>query len=716
MEQTTTRRIALIGAVALLAAVTANGVRAQAGDTKRDGATSAADVTFASHIASIIHSKCTACHRPGQSAPFPLIDYDDVRRRAKQIASVVRTRYMPPWLPAAGHASYRDDRSLSTEQIALIERWVDAGAPEGDKTKTPQPPEFPPGWQLGTPDLVVRPTDTYMLRAAGDDDFRNLLIPIPIDRPRYVRAVEFRFQTPRAVHHAIAQVDRSGSCRRLAAQEDGPGFGGMTMGQSRPPGGHFLGWTPGRAPHEAAGETMFTLRPGDEFVIQLHLVPIGKAAPLRPMIGFYFSDEPPKSSAYALVMRNDRIDIPAGEKNYVLEDHFVLPEKARAVSVYPHAHFLGKALHAFAELPSGKKEWLVRIDDWDFNWQDAYTFAQPIDLPKGTVIRFHYTFDNSEGNIRNPNSPPIRVVSGNRSVDEMATLTLQLELENRDKRRLVEIASWRREIERAPKNHFAHYNLGNELRDAGKLGEAIQAFRASVKLQPTFKSALNNLGTALKDAGKYPEAADVLKKALAVERDADSLNNLGNVERAMGRADRALALFDEAVRLAPKDPIIHNNRGNALLSLGRLDDARKAMLRSVSLDPQNAISRANLGMLLGQIGRYDDAIRHLAKALALRPGLPPAHAKIAILLAAHPDPARRRPKEALRHAVAAVRASQHPDAFEALAIVHAAAGRFEEAAKVQSVAIQRTPPAQRQPRLARLRDFRAKRPFVLPKH
>ncbi|HAV64069.1 MAG TPA: hypothetical protein DCY13_17095, partial [Verrucomicrobiales bacterium] len=135
--------------------------------------------TFAADIAPIIHQNCSYCHRAGQAAPFELLTYADVSKRAKQIAEVTASRYMPPWLPAPGFNHFQEERRLSDEQISLIARWAEAGAPLGDEAKVPPPPEFADEWMRGTPDLVVRMEEPYELPADGPDVYRNFVIPIP---------------------------------------------------------------------------------------------------------------------------------------------------------------------------------------------------------------------------------------------------------------------------------------------------------------------------------------------------------------------------------------------------------------------------------------------------------------------------------------------------------------------------------------------------------
>src|SRR5262245_19960704 len=167
------------------------------------------EVTFSELVAPIVYRSCLPCHRAGESAPFQLLEYPEVAKRARQIVQVTGDRYMPPWLQSAGHGEFAGDRSLSDEEIATIARWFEAGAPEGDPAKLPPAPKATAGWQLGEPDLVLTMPEPFVLSEEGLDVFRNFVLPVPVDRARYVEAVELRPGNKRVVHHAVMRVDRT---------------------------------------------------------------------------------------------------------------------------------------------------------------------------------------------------------------------------------------------------------------------------------------------------------------------------------------------------------------------------------------------------------------------------------------------------------------------------------------------------------------------------
>ncbi|MDB2577388.1 hypothetical protein N9Z54_09395 [Planctomycetota bacterium] len=308
-------------------------------------------VTWSGSVAGIIHRHCAICHRPGQPAPFSLLTFDDARRKRRQIGRVTASGYMPPWLPS--HGTFIGARGLSQAEVDRVSAWIEGGAPRGDLEAEPSPPTFLSGWQLGEPDLVLTAEEWLEVPAAGPDLFQNLVLPVESGALRFVDAVELRPGNP-SVHHAVLQVDGTRGARALDAAEPGPGFGGMEMGLSVPPDGHFLGWTPGKATRRNGAGRAWRLWPGDDLVLQLHLTPTGKPERVRPSIGLYFTDVPPEETPFALVMRSERIDIAAGEPNFRAADHVVLPVATELRAVYPHAHYLCTHMVAWATPPRGR--------------------------------------------------------------------------------------------------------------------------------------------------------------------------------------------------------------------------------------------------------------------------------------------------------------------------------------------------------------------------
>jgi mono/diheme cytochrome c family protein len=376
--------------------------------------------TYNQDIAPILYQNCAGCHRPGEVAPFSLLTYQDSAKRAALIASVTKARVMPPWKPEPGYGEFRDARRLTEEQIALIQQWASSGAPEGDGTK-PVPPKFTEGWQLGQPDRVLTIPARFSVPADGPDVYRCFVLPLNLDKDTYMSAMEFRAGSRRTVHHALVFLDPRGEGRKLAAgSPDGsyscfgsPGFAGGLIG----------GWAPGITPRKPIAGFATTIPKGADLVMQIHYHPSGAPAQDQSSLGLFYSDPPTRGRALVLVA-NNHIDIAPGDGHYVIKASRTLAADAELIGITPHAHYLCKDMKVNAYLPDGSVKPLIWIKDWDFNWQGAYTYADPIPLAKGTRVELEYTYDNSENNPRNPSHPPVQVTYGEQTTNEMGLVFL----------------------------------------------------------------------------------------------------------------------------------------------------------------------------------------------------------------------------------------------------------------------------------------------------
>jgi Tfp pilus assembly protein PilF len=563
-------------------------------------------VTFTRDIAPILFRSCAPCHRPGEAAPFSLLSFADAKTRAYQIAAVTERRIMPPWLPAADDPKFADDLRLSAEQIAHIQTWAEQGAAEGDPSALPAKPRFVEGWQLGKPDVVVKATRPFALAAGGSDTYWNFVFRSPVDQTRWLKAIEIRPGDKRLVHHANVLVDR-GQTARLQEKQQGSGFGGMELtieSEVFDPDSHFLFWKPGSAPYIEPDGMAIRLDRDNDLVLNTHLQPSGKAETLEPSLGLYFTDKPATLHPILLQMENDRLlDIPAGEKDFVVSDDFTLPVDVDLLAIYPHAHYLGKDLRASATLPDGTTQSLIHIARWDLNWQAVYRYAEPVALPKGTTISMRFSYDNSADNIRNPNHPPQRVVAGNRASDEMAHLWLQVLPKDSaragvDPRSLIQEAMARHNLQKNPADFEAHYNLGALLQLRGELAESAAHFAEAVRIRPEDATANNAFGAALLGGGRSAESIPYLTAALRARPDYfDAHYNLGNALASQGDFNGALVHFRAAVRLNPQDANAEANLGSAFAETGNVKEARFHYERALALNPNHELARANLQQL-----------------------------------------------------------------------------------------------------------------------
>jgi hypothetical protein len=232
------------------------------------------------------------------------------------------------------------------------------------------------------------------------------------------------------------------------------------------------------------------LDPGTELVLNLHLQPSGKPEVIQSSVGLYFTDKPATRHPMLLQLQNDKaLNISAGEANFVVQSDLVLPVDVDVLAIYPHAHYLGKDLLATATFPDGMNKTLIHIPHWDVNWQGVFRYATPVRLPKGTKITMRYVYDNSEENVANPNQPPKRVTAGNRAIDEMSHLWLQVlpvqaDVKGVDARLLLMQALAERTLDNDPADFASHYTLASLLQARGDATSALRHYEAALQTRP----------------------------------------------------------------------------------------------------------------------------------------------------------------------------------------------------------------------------------------
>lgn len=367
-------------------------------------------VTFNRDIAPIIFQNCSSCHRPGEVAPFSLLTYDDVRKRAKTVAQVVGERLMPPWKADPAVGNFHDVRRVST--------WASTGTPEGRAADLPAPPKFTSEWALGEPDLIIQPSEAFLVEAEGRDVYRAFVIPTGFTQDRHVSAVDFRPGNRSVVHHVIAYLDTTGQARKLAAASSGSSY--ATGGGIGFIGAEWLeGWAPGKTPRHLPARHGKLIPAGADFVLQVHYHKTGKPERDQTRVGLYFAKEPIDHRVLVSRVNSRGLQIPAGETNHIARGTLPVPGNATILEIFPHMHLLGRSMTVTATLPDGREIGMVRIPDWDYNWQLGYAYEQPLQLPRGSRIDLVASFDNSAQNPRNPNHPPKLVRWGEQTTDEM---------------------------------------------------------------------------------------------------------------------------------------------------------------------------------------------------------------------------------------------------------------------------------------------------------
>jgi len=595
--------------------------------------TSAAEETgrpnFSQDIAPILFDHCASCHHPGGAAPFSVLEYQDVRPYARAIAEATTGRHMPPSLPERGYGDFIEERRLTDRQIATISAWVSKGTPEGPASELPPAPHFPEGWALGEPDLVVEAPVGITVPATGPDVFWNFILNPALKTSRYVRAIDIRTGSNHMVHHANLIVDPAMSARKREPTP-GAGFPGMDLTVERPAlsfDSHFLFWKPGSLPYSEPKGLSWRLDPGTDLVLNTHLKPHGHAELVRPAVGLYFTDERPTRFPMLLQLsRDDRLDIPAGVRDFMVADDFRTPADVDVLAMYPHTHYLGKLLEGFATLPNGTLKWLIRIPDWNQDSQAVYHYREPVFLPKGSVVSMRYHYDNSAANLHNPSHPPRRVQAGNQATDEMAHLWLQLLPRGLgDARPLVEDALMRHRIERNPADFLAQLRLGGLLMARLNAAAALPALLAAVRIQPDHAEAHNLLGAALAGVGRSAEAIGQFQLALRIEPGYSNARlNLAKALAKSGRLTEAADNFRAVLRVYPEDATAKEllartliARGSELASGDQREAAESCYREAIELEPRDAQARTGYALVLMREGKFAEALRELDQALAV---------------------------------------------------------------------------------------------------
>jgi len=378
-------------------------------------AQAAATPTFSKHVAPIFQEKCEACHRPGSIAPMSLRTFEETRPWARSIKARVEARQMPPWHidKTVGVQEFKNDRSLSDDQIATIVKWVEAGAPQGDPRDMPAATTWPDdqGWnyaaRFGQPDLVVR-SAVWTQKAGANDTWWKPVADAGITEPRWVRAIEVRPGTVKGrkiTHHANSDL--------IQAEPEGPAGPGR-----------FMEWAVGKEGELMRPNTGKLLLPGARIAWDIHYSASNEDITDVVEMGIYFypKGEDPKYRQHLLRMGNTgdgAIDIPPNTIK-ATESFYPLRQASRIESFQPHMHLRGKAMSLEAILPTGQTAILSHVDAFTFNWHNAYVYADhaaPL-LPKGTVLKITAWHDNTVANKANPD-PNVWVGYGDRTVDEM---------------------------------------------------------------------------------------------------------------------------------------------------------------------------------------------------------------------------------------------------------------------------------------------------------
>jgi len=385
-----------------------------------------AQVTFSENIAPIIYNKCSGCHHTSGIAPLPFTNYTEIKQSAAMITLAAldpKMRFMPPWMPDTTYSHFVDERTLTANEAEQIKKWIADGMPEGNKAAAPEIPLFTKGSQLGKPDLTLGMKESFLHKGNNKDEYQVFVLPTNLTEGHNVSAIEIVPGNPKIAHHIILGLDTTQMAEKLDDKtleygyEQYGGFGFY------PTYDNWSGWVPGnKTRYFPAGIGNYVL-PHSKVLLQMHYGPSPIDAKDSTVVNIFYSHEPVTRFLKGWVLSpNDIKDGPffiEANTKRTFHAQFKVTSDYSLISVTPHAHWLGKKWEVYAVHPNGDTTHLIRINDWDFNWQNFFSFKKFIKLEKGTIIYCNATYDNTERNFRNPNKPLKNVMWGESAKDEM---------------------------------------------------------------------------------------------------------------------------------------------------------------------------------------------------------------------------------------------------------------------------------------------------------
>jgi mono/diheme cytochrome c family protein len=397
----------------------------------------AQEVNYREHIEPIISTHCIRCHQPNNVAPFSLLTYEDVASRAKFISHVTKTKYMPPFKADNSFQHYKNENTLTPDEIQLIQDWVAKGVEKGKKNSKRIPDVHSANTNIVSTlhsvnnkaeSLEIGMQHAFVLPEKGKEEFRFFHIPLNNQTEKYIQSIRFIPGNKKLVHHSRVMTDTSGTTSGLDGLSESDTA--IYKYQTKPLADPFLfGWVPGNDQivfPEGTGKKLF---PGTDFIFNMHYSPSPIIVSDSSSIRIQFAEKPAEREVITLTLKEDNISnlpflIRANTSPVFYMRSAMTEEDISLISIMPHMHLLGKRFKAFAVTPGGDLIPLVNIPDWDFNWQMTYTFKNYIYVPKGSVIYAEAQYDNTQQNPRNPTNPPKDVGYGWGTTDEMMNLVI----------------------------------------------------------------------------------------------------------------------------------------------------------------------------------------------------------------------------------------------------------------------------------------------------
>ncbi len=385
-------------------------------------------------VAPIIFKYCTPCHRAGQSGPFELNNYSDVKKNAKKIKFVTQTGYMPPWPADVNYTHFVGERTLTPCQINTIKCWVQNGCPKGDETKTPTAPVFYTGSAFNKPDTVFKFKQALPISGNGTDKFYVVNIPMQFAKDTFVKYFEFVTTQRKLAHHVNGHLINYDGLKKTNytfkntyALDEYQNYNTLfktinilnddtTFPILTPNTVYYLpGYLPPQYPSNIGGYKV--TKHSSILLKSIHYGPSNKSVLDSAYINVFYGKKPTRPifetqmGTFGISKIEPELLIHPN-KTETFYTHALIDKSISILSVNPHMHLLGKTFWAFATTQTGDTIPLIKINKWDFKWQYYYTFLHPIKIDGGTTIHVYGTFDNTNKNPNNPNKPSKLVTQG----------------------------------------------------------------------------------------------------------------------------------------------------------------------------------------------------------------------------------------------------------------------------------------------------------------
>ena len=371
---------------------------------ERDNKERHTNISYHDTIAPILEERCVECHQVGGIGPWAMTSYDMIKGFSPMIREVIRTDRMPPWHSDPNIGSFLHDRSLTSKEIKTLVHWIEAGSPRGEGyDPLADPRESLPDWPLGVPDLILT-VPSFDVPATGVVDYQRPYVVNPLEEGKWLRASTVKVGSRESVHHVLTgylkEIPKSGQSNEVRW---GASVGGYAVG----------------AESMIAREGLGTYIPaGGAIGLQMHYTPFGREVTDTTQIGLYFYDKRPPRMLRNSVIMDFSIEIPPEKANHAETAYLEFPKDAELFYAFPHAHYRGQSSTLAIRYPDGREEMILSLPKYDFNWQRAYEFKDPIKVPAGAKLIARYTYDNSTQNAANPD-PSKKIVWGDQSFEEM---------------------------------------------------------------------------------------------------------------------------------------------------------------------------------------------------------------------------------------------------------------------------------------------------------